>query len=149
MRRSTNTVRLLDPEKPKKRGALGRTASSAPKTLKLAVRLLETINGPVRGLTHYRGDLSEIVTDAVRSTDLNTVGLVDIAEAKVAETCVMISEDVYRTLKEGEQGAVRFPQRIGEHRTRSLAGSEESRRAPWRSLWITLRSSGSRADVDG
>jgi hypothetical protein len=102
MRRSTNTVRLLDPEKAKKRGALGRTAS-APKTLKLAVRLLETINGPVRGLTHYRGDLSEIVTDAVRSTDLNTVGLVDIAEAKVAETCVMISEDVYRTLKKASK----------------------------------------------
>jgi hypothetical protein len=119
MERSRSIVRLLEPGKPKKTRASGRT-DSGPKTLKLAIRLLESINGPVRGLTAYRGDLSETVMEAVRSTDLATVGLVDISEAKVAETCVMITEDVYRALK-----------KAGKERAASLNAMVNTALAHW------------------
>ena len=98
MERSRNTVRLLDTTKsPKERRSLD--AESRPKTLKLAIRLLEGLNGPVRSLTQYRGDLSQIVVEAVEATDLSTAPLVDIRDVKVGETCVMLPESVLRTLK--------------------------------------------------
>ncbi|MCZ2075588.1 MAG: hypothetical protein LC130_11390 [Bryobacterales bacterium] len=69
------------------------------KTIKLAVRLLEGLNKPLRGMTQYRGDLSEIVMEAIDQVNLAEAPLVDIRAAKANETCVMLSETSLRTLK--------------------------------------------------
>lgn len=69
------------------------------KTIKLAVRLLEGLNKPLRGMTQYRGDLSEIVMEAISQVNLAEAPLVDIRAAKSNETCVMLSETALHTLK--------------------------------------------------
>jgi hypothetical protein len=101
MARSENTVRLLDTSKgPKAKKARGLSEDEArPKTIKLAVRLLEGLNKPLRSMTQYRGDLSEIVMEAVGQVNLAEAPLVDIRDPKANETCVMLSEATLRTLK--------------------------------------------------
>src|SRR5215475_8592196 len=100
MSRSENTIRLLDTSKePKAKKTRGSSVDEArPKTIKLAVRLLEGLNKPLRGMTQYRGDLSEIVMEAINQVNLVEAALVDIREAKANETCVMLSENALRTL---------------------------------------------------
>jgi len=101
MARSDNTVRLLDTSKePKAKKTRGSSVDEArSKTIKLAVRLLEGLNKPLRGMTQYRGDLSEIVMEAIGQVNLVEAPLVDIRAAKANETCVMLSETALRTLK--------------------------------------------------
>lgn len=101
MARSDNTIHLLDASKRSKgRKTPGPTGDeSRPKAIKLAVRLLEGLNTPLRGMTQYRGDLSEIVMAAVDQVNLTEAPLVDIRAAKANETCVMLSERVLRVLK--------------------------------------------------
>lgn len=101
MARSENTVRLLDTSKePKAKKTRGSSVDEArSKTIKLAVRLLEGLNKPLRGMTQYRGDLSEIVMEAIDQVNLAEAPLVDIRAAKANETCVMLSETSLRTLK--------------------------------------------------
>lgn len=101
MGRSENTIRLLDTRKDAK-AKKTRAASipeNRPKTIKLAIRLLEGLNMPLRGMTQYRGDLSEIVMDAIDEVDLAKAALVDIRDPKANETCVMLSESALHTLK--------------------------------------------------
>jgi hypothetical protein len=101
MARSENTVRLLDTGKePKAKKTRGSSVDEArPKTIKLAVRLLEGLNNPLRAMTQYRGDLSEIVMEAIDQVNLSEAPLVDIRASKANETCVMLSEAALRSLK--------------------------------------------------
>lgn len=101
MARSENTIRLLDASKaPKAKKTRGASLDEArPKTIKLAVRLLEGLNKPLRSMTQYRGDLSEIVMEAIDQVNLTEAQLVDIRASKANETCVMLSEPALRTLK--------------------------------------------------
>jgi hypothetical protein len=101
MARPENTVRLLDTRKgPKAKKTRGSSVDEArSKTIKLAVRLLEGLNKPLRAMTQYRGDLSEIVMEAIDQVDLAEAPLVDIRAAKANETCVMLSDTSLRTLK--------------------------------------------------
>src|SRR5215472_16140606 len=100
MARSENTIRLLDTSKGSEaKKARARSADARPKTIKLAVRLPEGLNKPLRGLTQYRGDLSEIVMEAVGHVNLVEAPLVDIRDPKANETCVMLSEATLRALK--------------------------------------------------
>ena len=101
MARSENTIRLLDTTKePKAKKARGSSVDEArSKTIKLAVRLLEGLNKPLRGMTQYRGDLSEIVMEAIDQINLAEAPLVDVRAAKANETCVMLSETALRMLK--------------------------------------------------
>ena len=101
MARSENTVRLLDTgNEPKAKKTRGSSVDEArSKTIKLAVRLLEGLNKPLRAMTQYRGDLSEIVMDAIDKVNLSEAPLVDIRASKANETCVMISEASLRSLK--------------------------------------------------
>jgi hypothetical protein len=101
MARSENTIRLLDTSKePRTKKTKGSSVDEArAKTIKLAVRLLDGLNNPLRGMTQYRGDLSEIVMEAISHVDLAEAPLVDIRASKANETCVMLSEAVLRTLK--------------------------------------------------
>lgn len=95
-----NTVRLLDTSKPKAKKTRGSLVDEARSdTIKLAVRLLEGLNRPLRGMTQYRGDLSEIVMEAINQVNLVEAPLVDIRAAKANETCVMLSETALRTLR--------------------------------------------------
>jgi hypothetical protein len=101
MARPENTIRLLDTSKDSKTNKTRASSvdESRPKTIKLAVRLLEGLNKPLRGMTQYRGDLSEIVMEAIDQVNLAEAALVDIRAAKADETCVMLSESALRTLK--------------------------------------------------
>jgi len=101
MARSENTIRLLDTSKGSKTKKTRSSSAdeSRAKTIKLAVRLLEGLNTPLRNMTQYRGDLSEIVMEAIDQVNLADAPLVDIRESKANETCVMLSESVLRTLK--------------------------------------------------
>jgi hypothetical protein len=101
MARSENTIRLLDTSKGPKTTKPGGASvgESRPKTIKLAVRLLEGLNEPLRSMAQYRGDLSEIVMKAIEQVNLAEAALVDIRASKSSETCVMLSESSLRTLK--------------------------------------------------
>jgi hypothetical protein len=101
MARSENTVRLLDTgHEPKAKKTRGSSVDEArPTTIKLAVRLLEGLNKPLRAMTQYRGDLSEIVMEAIDHVNLSEAPLVDIRASKANETCVMLSEAALRSLK--------------------------------------------------
>ena len=99
MEQTRNVVRLLG-AKPKARKPRGSSDNhNRPKTVKLAVRFLTGLNGPLRGQTQYRGDLSQIVMDAIKPLDLTKVALVDIREPKEEETCLMLAEDTMKALK--------------------------------------------------
>jgi hypothetical protein len=64
------------------------------------VRLLEGLNQPLRSMTQCRGDLSQMVMEAIDQVNLVEASLVDIsAAAKANETCVMLSESARRTVK--------------------------------------------------
>jgi hypothetical protein len=97
MKQQPNIVRLLGRSSAPKRRRTAKPVS--PKMQKLAIRLLESLNGPLRMQTQYRGDLSQIVMDAVAGSDLKSMALVDIREPKAAETCVMLSLDCLDALK--------------------------------------------------
>jgi hypothetical protein len=101
MARPENTIRLLDTSKDSKtkKTRASSVDEARPKTIKLAVRLLEGLNKPLRGMTQYRGDLSEIVMEAINQVNLAEAALVDIRADKADETCVMLSESALRTLK--------------------------------------------------
>jgi hypothetical protein len=101
MARSENTIRLLDTNKdPKAKKIRAPTLDETrPKTIKLAVRLLEGLNKPLRDMTQYRGDLSEIVMQAIDEVNLTEAAVVDIRASKANETCLMLSEAALRKLK--------------------------------------------------
>ena len=101
MVRSENTIRLLVTSKdPKPKASRGTSVhESRPKTIKLAVRLLEGLDKPLRRITQYRGDLSEVVMEAINHVNLAEAPLVDIRASKANETCVMLSEAALRTLR--------------------------------------------------
>jgi hypothetical protein len=50
-------------------------------------------------MTQYRGDLSQIVMEAIEQVNLAEASVVDISAAKAKETCVMLAENSLRTLK--------------------------------------------------
>ena len=98
MERPPKFVRLLDTktnEKP--------VDESRPKTLKLAIRFLTALNTPLRAQTQYRGDLSQMVMEALQQADLMTVPLVDIREPKEEETCLMLTPDSLKALKKASR----------------------------------------------
>jgi len=122
MARSENTIRLVDPSKGSEAKKARRLSAdeARPKTIKLAVRLLQGLNKPLRGMTLYRGDLSEIVMEAVGKVNLAEAPLVDIRDPKAKETCVMLSEATLRTLK-----------KTAQHRDTSLSALVNTAVAHW------------------
>ena len=99
MERGQNIVRLLDTKSKTKRASGPAADENRAKTIKLAIRFLTGLNGPLRSQTQYRGDLSQIVMDALLQVDLGNVALIDIREPKEEETCLMLSEDSMKALK--------------------------------------------------
>ena len=100
MERGQNIVRLLDTKSKTKKAA---GEEHRPKTIKLAIRFLTGLNGPLRSQTQYRGDLSQIVMDALRQVDLGNAALIDIREPKEEETCLMLSAPSMKALKQASK----------------------------------------------
>ena len=103
MERTQNVVRLLDTRSKAKKTRGSAVDENRPKTIKLAIRFLTGLNGPLRSQTQYRGDLSQIVMDALQQVDLMNVALIDIREPKEEETCLMLSDDSMKALKKASK----------------------------------------------
>jgi hypothetical protein len=103
MERGQNIVRLLDTKSKTKKASGASADENRAKTIKLAIRFLTGLNGPLRSQTQYRGDLSQIVMDALLQVDLGNVALIDIREPKEEETCLMLSEDSMKALKKASK----------------------------------------------
>lgn len=103
MERTQNVVRLLDPKAKATKGRGASVDESRPKTIKLAIRFLTGLNGPLRNQTQYRGDLSQIVMDALKKVDLVSVAVIDIREPKEEETCLMLTEESMKALKKASK----------------------------------------------
>ena len=73
----------------------------APKdpNIKLAIRLNEGVNEALRTLIRYRGDLSTMALEALRSTDLTRVALVSSEERMVRDTTITMSRQLHKRLK--------------------------------------------------
>ena len=80
-------------------------AAPAPKdpNIKLAIRLNEGVNEALRTLIRYRGDLSTMALEALRSIDLSRVPLVSAEERMVRDTTITMSRQLHKRLK-NEQG---------------------------------------------
>ena len=103
MERGQNIVRLLDTKSKTRKASGAASDENRAKTIKLAIRFLTGLNGPLRSQTQYRGDLSQIVMDALLQVDLGNVALIDIREPKEEETCLMLSEDSMKALKKASK----------------------------------------------
>lgn len=103
MERTQNVVRLLDTRSKAKKTRGSAVDENRPKTIKLAIRFLTGLNAPLRSQTQYRGDLSQIVMDALQQVDLMNVALIDIREPKEEETCLMLSDDSMKALKKASK----------------------------------------------
>ena len=73
----------------------------APKdsNIKLAIRLNEGVNEALRTLIRYRGDLSTMALEALRSVDLTRVALVSSEERMVRDTTITMSRQLHKLLK--------------------------------------------------
>jgi hypothetical protein len=76
------------------------TVEQRPKasTVRIGVRLLDAIDGPLRELCRHQGDFAANIVDAVMTVDLAAVPLVVIRDKKVKDTTVRVEEDVFRRL---------------------------------------------------
>ena len=103
MERARNVVRLLPKKAKPKKARESSVNKNRPKTIKLAIRFLTALSGPLRTQTQYRGDLSRIVMDALKQADLIDVALIDIREPKEEETCLMLAADSLKALKKASK----------------------------------------------
>jgi Na+/phosphate symporter len=76
-----------------------KAAPPADQTIKLAVRLNENINETLRSLIRYRGDLSNMATDALTTVDLEEATLVSVEEKMVRDTTISMTRSLHKKLK--------------------------------------------------
>ena len=67
-------------------------------TVKIAVRLLESVNGPLRDLVRYQGELAGFVNDAIKTVDLNSEPLVVIRDQKAKDTTIRVDKETFDNL---------------------------------------------------
>ncbi len=67
-------------------------------TVKIAVRLLESVNGPLRDLVRYQGELAGFVNDAIRTVDLKSEPLVVIRDQKAKDTTIRVDRETFENL---------------------------------------------------
>lgn len=93
----------MEPRYVKLEGSTVRAKKKAPpaadQTIKLAVRLNENVNDALRTLIRYRGDLSNMATEALTSVDLEEVGLVSVDEKMVRDTTISMTRSLHKKLK--------------------------------------------------
>ncbi len=67
---------------------------------KLVIRLLPGIDEHLRGEMRYRGDLSAMIIEAIRTVDLKAVRLVDLStETHIPTTTVVLPKSIHANLK--------------------------------------------------
>jgi len=76
----------------------GTAASQHSETVKLAVRLLDSVNLPLRDLVRFQGELARYIVEAIESVDLSKVPLVVIRDPKSRDTTVRVSEPLFERL---------------------------------------------------
>lgn len=76
-----------------------KVAESKDLTIKLAIRLNETINDVLRTMIRYRGDLSNMANEALNAVDLSAVKMISIEEKMVRDTTITIPRTLHRKLK--------------------------------------------------
>ena len=85
------------------RKARKKSPESKDPTIKLAIRLNEAINDALRTLIRYRGDLSAMAIEAIKSIDLESAGLVSAEEKMVRDTTVTLPKVLHKKLKKLSQ----------------------------------------------
>ena len=102
MRIMTDTLKpvvsLEHRSSPKKPGNTVNRAATEH-SIKLAVRLNEGINEALRSLLRYRGDLSTMALEALRTTDLSDVPLVSSHERMVRDTTITMPRSLHAELR--------------------------------------------------
>jgi len=76
----------------------GTTASQHFENVKLAVRLLDSVNLPLRDLVRFQGEFAGYIVEAIESVDLAKVPLVVIRDPKARDTTVRVNEKVFQRL---------------------------------------------------
>lgn len=76
-----------------------RVAEPKDLTIKLAIRLNETINDVLRTMIRYRGDLSNMANEALKAVDLSEVKMISIEEKMVRDTTITIPKTLHKRLK--------------------------------------------------
>lgn len=76
-----------------------KVAESKDLTIKLAIRLNETINDVLRTMIRYRGDLSNMANEALNAVDLSEVKMISIEEKMVRDTTITIPKTLHKKLK--------------------------------------------------
>lgn len=72
----------------------------APPVRKLVIRLLPGIDEHLRSVMRYRGDLSNMIIEAINSVDLKSVCLVDLAsDTRLTSTTVALPPTIHDYLK--------------------------------------------------
>lgn len=74
-------------------------AAVAESTIKLAIRMNETINEVLRTMIRYRGDLSRMANEALGSVDLSEVRMISIEEKMVRDTTITLPKALHKKLK--------------------------------------------------
>ncbi len=77
-----------------------KVAESKDLTIKLAIRLNETINDVLRTMIRYRGDLSNMANEALNAVDLSEVKMISIEEKMVRDTTITIPKTLHKKLKQ-------------------------------------------------
>lgn len=67
--------------------------------IKLAIRLNEGVNDALRSLIRYRGDLSVMAIEALKSLDLAAVPLVSVEENMVRDTKISMLRALHKKLR--------------------------------------------------
>lgn len=88
----------LESGKPNRKGKK-RAAQQSEPTVKLAIRLNETVNDALRTLIRYRGDLSAMAIEAINGIDLESAGLVSSEEKMVPDTTITLPKALHKKLK--------------------------------------------------
>src|ERR1041385_1459432 len=96
---SKPTVRL-EPRSAGKTADNKRGGQSTEHTIKLAIRLNESINESLRSPIRYRGDLSTMALEALDSTDLAKARLVVSDERMVRDTTITMPRTLHKKLRE-------------------------------------------------
>ena len=71
---------------------------SIANTVKLCIRLADPINGPLREIVQYQGELTGYIVEAVESVDLASVPLMVIRDVRGKDTTIRVSETVFKLL---------------------------------------------------
>ena len=82
-----------------KRAQKAVAAASNEQTIKLAVRLNESINEALRTLIRYRGDLSTMALDALDAVDLTRARLMSAQQRRVRDTTITMPRLLHKRLK--------------------------------------------------